>query len=268
VWLAVSQVICANFFAPASGTYGDQAEVTVSGEVATDTAHGVNGMLLAVEAGSDCTRWELSQEIARLDLQLVGVDPGEQVRVELGGAAYTILAEQLVRNPDVTAEPLILSAGALGSEGADGSAALEITEAAVDDFAVCASSGGGEGGVIARPVINSYCQCGNGSRHDNEGCDDGGTEPDDGCAADCTVEPGWSCAGAVGETSVCTLAVPDAGPGDAAGGAVDSGSDLEPLAHPAGCCDGGGGGAGAAALAAVVAFTARRRRWRSTTSST
>ena len=33
--------------------------------------------------------------------------------------------------------------------------------------------------------------CGNGVVEPDEGCDDAGTAPADGCAADCTVEPGW-----------------------------------------------------------------------------
>ncbi|MBU0661509.1 DUF4215 domain-containing protein, partial [Patescibacteria group bacterium] len=44
--------------------------------------------------------------------------------------------------------------------------------------------------------------CGDGLVEDAEACDDGDTDPDDGCSSTCTVEAGYSC---VGEPSVCTL---------------------------------------------------------------
>ncbi|MBU0660642.1 DUF4215 domain-containing protein, partial [Patescibacteria group bacterium] len=44
--------------------------------------------------------------------------------------------------------------------------------------------------------------CGDGLVEDAEACDDGDTDPDDGCSSTCTVEDGYSCDG---EPSVCTL---------------------------------------------------------------
>ena len=44
--------------------------------------------------------------------------------------------------------------------------------------------------------------CGNGTVEGTEVCDDGNTDADDGCAADCTTEDGWTCDGA--DPTVCT----------------------------------------------------------------
>ncbi|KNC47494.1 uncharacterized protein AMSG_02511 [Thecamonas trahens ATCC 50062] len=41
------------------------------------------------------------------------------------------------------------------------------------------------------PVVAATC--GNGAIEAGETCDDGNTTPDDGCAANCTAEPGWTC---------------------------------------------------------------------------
>ena len=45
--------------------------------------------------------------------------------------------------------------------------------------------------------------CGNGILQDAEACDDGNAQDGDGCAADCSVEPGWQCEGAVCEATAC-----------------------------------------------------------------
>ncbi|HWL86444.1 MAG TPA: hypothetical protein VNO21_11615 [Polyangiaceae bacterium] len=43
--------------------------------------------------------------------------------------------------------------------------------------------------------------CGNGRIEDAENCDDGNRIPDDGCSAQCNIEPGWMC---TGEPSRCS----------------------------------------------------------------
>ncbi len=50
---------------------------------------------------------------------------------------------------------------------------------------------------------SSGCEgfCGDGIINGDEECDDGDTEPGDGCSPECTIEPGWDCEG---EPSVCT----------------------------------------------------------------
>ncbi len=63
--------------------------------------------------------------------------------------------------------------------------------------------------------------CGNGVVEPDEGCDDGGTAPDDGCAADCAVEAGWDCSGS---PSVCVIV--RCGDGVAAGDEACDGADL------------------------------------------
>ncbi len=63
--------------------------------------------------------------------------------------------------------------------------------------------------------------CGNGVVEPDEGCDDAGTAPADGCAADCTVEPGWDC---TGSPSVCEIV--ECGDDVAAGDEPCDGTDL------------------------------------------
>lgn len=53
--------------------------------------------------------------------------------------------------------------------------------------------------------------CGDGIVNGDEECDDGNTEPGDGCSSECTIEPGWECEG---EPSVC---IPICGNGIIAG---------------------------------------------------
>ncbi len=43
------------------------------------------------------------------------------------------------------------------------------------------------------PDNNQSISCGNGQLEDGESCDDGNTNSDDGCDADCVVEAGWEC---------------------------------------------------------------------------
>ncbi|MEK7800908.1 MAG: hypothetical protein AAB276_00490, partial [Pseudomonadota bacterium] len=65
-------------------------------------------------------------------------------------------------------------------------------------------------------------KCGNGFRDQdmNEACDDDGVAPNDGCSSTCTVEPGWSCTGDFGQTSVCAPTCSN--------GIVDSGEACDP----------------------------------------
>ncbi len=46
--------------------------------------------------------------------------------------------------------------------------------------------------------------CGNGVREGSEMCDQGNTDPDDGCSATCTVEAQWSCVTRVGLPDACS----------------------------------------------------------------
>ena len=46
--------------------------------------------------------------------------------------------------------------------------------------------------------------CGDGVRGVGEVCDDGNTDPDDGCDATCRIEPGWGCFEPPGSPSQCT----------------------------------------------------------------
>ena len=52
-------------------------------------------------------------------------------------------------------------------------------------------------------AANGSCgsECADGVLQGSESCDDGDTDPNDGCSATCTVEGGWTC---TGEPSVCT----------------------------------------------------------------
>ncbi len=79
--------------------------------------------------------------------------------------------------------------------------------------ASCASLNFSRGGALSCGADCRYdthlclSTCGDGNLEPDEPCDDGGTAAGDGCAADCTVEPGWTCAG---ETlSVCVSACPE-----------------------------------------------------------
>lgn len=65
----------------------------------------------------------------------------------------------------------------------------------------------------ALPVV-----CGDGVRVGDEGCDDGNTDPGDGCSAGCTVEMGWTCEG---ERSDCFQCRADADCNDAMACTVD-----------------------------------------------
>lgn len=53
---------------------------------------------------------------------------------------------------------------------------------------------GGSGGTAGTTPVTTTGVCGNGDRTADEACDDGNTESNDGCSADCkVVEPGFSC---------------------------------------------------------------------------
>jgi len=209
--------ICANFFAPTTGTYGDHCSVTVSGTTTTGTQFGVTGMLQATAAGTECTTWTTNQILARIDLRVIGVDPGEEVSFVFNGGAYELIAENLIRNPDgATTQPVTLSNGHVISLAADGSGYLEVLGAGIMmSYGVCTTSDGAHGGVVIRNITNAFCQCGNAHKHFNEECDDGDTADGDGCSGVCTLEDGWFCTSVYDEQSVCTMEIPDAAVPDA-----------------------------------------------------
>ncbi|MFO0680573.1 MAG: DUF4215 domain-containing protein [Sandaracinus sp.] len=60
---------------------------------------------------------------------------------------------------------------------------------------VSAYSAGGAGGTFSIAFTYTTAVCGNGTTDVAETCDDGNTNPGDGCSATCTTEPGYSCAG-------------------------------------------------------------------------
>lgn len=218
--LAVFQVICANFFAPATGTYGDHCPVTITGAAPVATVHGVTGFQLGTAAGTDCKTYALGQTVARIDFQVVGVDPDDEVTFEMNGVAFPLETGDLLVNPDVTAQPLMASGGVVTSAGADGSAYFEMG-AYIDAFEYCVTAPAGHDGVVIRPIIQAFCQCGNTYKHFNEDCDDGDTMSGDGCSDMCGIEPGWSCTTVYDQTSVCTTP-PDAGVPDAMPPAPDA----------------------------------------------
>ena len=52
-------------------------------------------------------------------------------------------------------------------------------------------------------TVTTLALCGNGEIERDEACDDGNTDPLDGCDATCQVEPGWTCNGSVCSQTVC-----------------------------------------------------------------
>src|SRR5688500_4974217 len=111
--LPLLQFICANFFPPQTGTYGDHCPVTVSGTTTVATSHGITGVLLGTTAGTTCVDYATGQEVARVDMEIVGVDPDDTVSIAAEGAPYPLLPESLIQNPFVTAQPVTISNGNL-----------------------------------------------------------------------------------------------------------------------------------------------------------
>jgi cysteine-rich repeat protein len=79
-----------------------------------------------------------------------------------------------------------------------------LDDAAIDAFVPDRADAGRDAGP--RPDTGTDAAmmtmtCGDGSIDGTEMCDDGDTDPGDGCDADCQTEMGWSC---TGEPSVCT----------------------------------------------------------------
>jgi MYXO-CTERM domain-containing protein len=214
---AEAQTICANFWAKQTGTYGDHCSVTVTGATTLQTVHGVEGIVQATSAGTECTYWTTNQVLARIDWWVVGVDPGEEVSFVFNGGAYTLEDGHIHVNPYIAGTPtLAISNGHLVSTGVDGSAYLEVASGMImTSYGICTTSNGSHGGVVVRTSTNSFCQCGNTHKHYNEGCDDGDTDDGDGCNHECSVEPGWSCTLEYDQQSVCTMGEPDAGVPDA-----------------------------------------------------
>ena len=78
------------------------------------------------------------------------------------------------------------------------SSAAGLGAGAVVLAAVGGCSGAGPGSCTQVPEE----RCGDNALAASEFCDDGDTDPGDGCSATCTVEPGWDCT--PGNQSVCT----------------------------------------------------------------
>src|SRR5688572_14425037 len=91
---AHAQSICANFWAQQSGTFGDLAGVTVTGVPVTPpaqaTQNGITGFSLPA-GGSFTYTYAQSNQVARWDITVVDVDPGEEVQIDIAGTMYTIL---------------------------------------------------------------------------------------------------------------------------------------------------------------------------------
>jgi MYXO-CTERM domain-containing protein len=241
---AHAQFICANFFPRVTGTYADRLRVTVSGTTTIGSEHGVEGFRLGAGSGTQCATYDLDQRVARFDVQIVGVDPGEEVTFEVNGVLHA--EPRLIRNPDVTEQPIIVDGGRIRSNGVDGSVLLEVQEPVMTQLRMCVAGNGGTGAIVF-PIIQAFCQCGNGARHFNESCDDGNLMAGDGCGADCEVEPGWSCTGDPGQPSVCidTCGDGNGDPGELCDdGNLDPGDGCTPSCRvePFWVCDGFGEG--------------------------
>ena len=113
--------------------------------------------------------------------------------------------------------------------------------------------------------------CGDGQRTGGEVCDDGNRAADDGCSLACTIDPGFTCEGAVPDacSSICSdgvmVGAETCDDGDAvAGDGCDATCRAESTAADAGCCGTGGAGAPAAPLVlgvlAVLVLTRRGPR--------
>lgn len=189
--------ICANFWAQSSGTYGDQAAITVAGMPTTPppqgTLHGVTGFLLPAGGGFTYT-FASATQVVRWDLHILGVDTGERVTISIDGAAYEVDPSQLTTNPYIGGTtPVALDAqGRIIPTGAGDSTVL-VEIIAIGSTVLHIGVTGGS--VVVYPVTNTACQCGNGNKHFNESCDDGDLMNGDGCSSTCAIEPGWTCTG-------------------------------------------------------------------------
>jgi MYXO-CTERM domain-containing protein len=196
--------ICANFWAPQSGTYGDMAAITVTGMPTTPppqgTLHGVTGFLLPAGGGFTYV-FASTTQVVRWDLYILGVDTGERVTVSIDGAPYAIASTQVIQNPYITGTtPTALDAqGRIIPTGAGDSTVL-VEIIAIGETTLHIGATGGS--VVVQPVTNTACQCGNGNKHFNENCDDGDVMNGDGCSSTCAIEMGWTC---MGNPSVCTF---------------------------------------------------------------
>lgn len=225
--LAAAQSICANFFAPTSGLYGDQLQVTLDSAATVVTQDGVTGYQISTPGGApSCLILTYNQTVIRFDVELVGVDPSETVKFYSNGSQVPLGAPGIVvlNNPHPTASGQAVSisgGGDITSAGVNGSVVFEDTDIASTSVGICLSSPSAAQ-VVMRLITNSACQCANGHKHFNEECDDGGTDDGDGCSATCQVEPHWACSG---DPSVCEQ-VPYCGDGEVNGSdECDDGAD-------------------------------------------
>ena len=93
------------------------------------------------------------------------------------------------------------SAGDAGSSGAAGQAGGGGASGAAGQAGSGAAAGQAGSGAAAGAAGSGGPVCGDGQVEPPEACDDDGTEPDDGCSAECEVETGWTCDEA--QPSVC-----------------------------------------------------------------
>jgi len=146
------------------------------------------------------------------------IDPGEQCDgAELGGATCGTLGYYNVTGVLICRSDCTLDVTSCGGRCGDNSVDAADGEQCDGDNlnnATCATLNYTNGGVLA---CNAQCRfdasaclttCGNGNLEPGEPCDDGNQNPGDGCAADCTIEPGWTCEGET--VSTCD---PICGPG-------------------------------------------------------
>ncbi len=133
------------------------------------------------------------------------IDPGEACDgAELGGLTcgsleYYNVTGELACLPDCSLD-VTACGGRCGDNTVD-AADGEQCDGENLNSATCATLNYTNGGVLA---CDAQCRfdasaclttCGNGNLEPGEPCDDGALAAGDGCAADCTVEPGWECEG-------------------------------------------------------------------------
>ncbi len=204
---ADAQVICANFFVPADGTYGDMCGVTLSTTPTVVTESGVTGYQLQTPGGGGaptCFTLTYDQTVIRFDLEVVGVDPGETLSVYSNAVQVPQASFLAVANPHPSAslQPVsIATGGDITSAGVGGSIFFEHINVAATSFTMCLAPANASS-VVVRVITNSACQCANGNKHVNEDCDDGFEVSGDGCSDVCAIESGWACNG---NPSVCSL---------------------------------------------------------------
>ena len=139
------------------------------------------------------------------------VDPGEQCDLtSLGGvtcAALGYYGDDGVLGCKPSCEFELSGCGSVCGDGAVDSAFAEECDGTNLNGTTCTSLGA-VGGVLRCTATCRYdlsdCTsvCGNGRVEDEEACDDGGTQPGDGCSSSCALEAGFDCT--LTNPTVCT----------------------------------------------------------------